>query len=127
MLIAYTSIYGNTKKAAELLADRLRAKGCPNTFLCDLARTDMAKAVADAFRYNKLVLATTTYNADIFPFMKQFLDHLAERNFQKRTVGLIENGSWSPLAAKIMKEKLSGCKNLTWLNTTCLLYTSRCV
>lgn len=118
VLIAYTSIYGNTKKAAELLADRLRAKGCPNTVLCDLARTDMAKAVADAFRYNKLVLATTTYNADIFPFMKQFLDHLAERNFQKRTVGLIENGSWSPLAAKIMKEKLSGCKNLTWLNTT---------
>ena len=118
VLIAYTSIYGNTKKAAELLADRLKAKGCPNTVLCDLARTDMAKAVADAFRYNKLVLATTTYNADIFPFMKQFLDHLTERNFQKRTVGLIENGSWSPLAAKIMKEKLSCCKDLTWLNTT---------
>ncbi len=118
ILIAYTSVYGNTKKAAELLADRLKAKGCPQVVLHDLARTDMAAAVADAFRYSKLVLATTTYNADLFPFMKQFIDHLTERNFKNRTVGLIENGTWAPLAAKLMKEKLSGCQNLTWLNTT---------
>ena len=118
IVVAYTSVYGHTRKAAELLAEQLKAKGCPEVVVYDLARCDMAQAVADAFRYSKLVLATTTYNADLFPFMKQFIDHLTERNFQNRTIGLMENGSWAPLAAKIMKEKLSGCKNITWLNTT---------
>ena len=108
-------MYGNTKKAAELLADRLKAKGCPQVVLHDLARTDMAAAVADAFRYSKLVLATTTYNADLFPFMKQFIDHLTERNFKNRTVGLIENGTWGPVAAKQMKEILDGLKNMNVL------------
>lgn len=124
VVIAYTSIYGHTKKAVELLADKLQEKGCPKVVLCDLAREDMAEAVENAFRYGKLVLATTTYNADIFPFMKQFIDHLTERNFQNRTVGLIENGSWAPLAAKIMKEKLSCCKNITWLDTTVKILSS---
>lgn len=114
VMIAYTSVYGNTKKAVELLAAALERGGCPKVVVCDLAREDMAEAVEDAFRYGKLVLATTTYNTDIFPYMKQFIDHLTERNYQNRTVGLIENGSWAPLAAKIMREKLSGCKNLTW-------------
>jgi len=114
ILICYTSVYGNTKKAVELLADKLRSKGCPKVVVNDLARCDMAECVEDAFRYGKIVLATTTYNADIFPFMREFIDHLTERNFQNRTIGLIENGSWAPLAAKIMKEKLSGCKNITW-------------
>ena len=118
ILIAYTSVYGHTRKAVELLAEKLREKGCPKVVTCDLARCDMAEAVEDAFRYGKLVLATTTYNADIFPFMKQFIDHLTERNYQNRTIGLIENGSWAPLAAKIMKEKLSCCKNITWLDTS---------
>ncbi|MBQ4384056.1 MAG: flavin reductase [Firmicutes bacterium] len=115
ILIAYTSVYGNTRKAVTLLAEKLKAKGCPKVTVTDLARDDMAEAVEDAFRYGKLVLATTTYNAGIFPFMQEFLDHLTERNFQGRTIGLIENGSWAPLAAKIMKEKLSGCKNITWV------------
>ena len=101
-VIAYTSVYGNTKKAVELFADKLRAKGCPKVVVNDLARCDMAEAVEDAFRYGKLILATTTYNADIFPFMREFINHLTERNFQNRFVGLIENGSWSPLAAKTM-------------------------
>jgi len=118
VVIAYTSVYGNTKKAVEMLEAELKANGCPKVAVNDLARCDMAEAVEDAFRYGKLVLATTTYNADIFPFMKHFIDHLTERNFQNRTVGLIENGSWAPLAAKIMKEKLEGCKNISWLNTT---------
>ena len=118
IMIAYTSVYGHTKKAVDLLAEQLRQKGCPKVVVCDLAREDMAEAVEDAFRYGKLVLATTTYNADIFPFMKHFIDHLTERNFQNRTVGLIENGSWAPLAAKIMKEKLASSKNITWLKTT---------
>lgn len=118
VMIAYTSVYGNTKKAVEILADNLRSKGCPKVVVCDLAREDMAEAVEDAFRYGKLVLATTTYNADIFPFMKHFIDHLTERNYQNRTVGVIENGSWAPQAAKIIKEKLSACKNITWLDTT---------
>ena len=114
IVIAYTSIYGNTKKAVELLADKLRAKGCPKVVVNDLARCDMAEAVEDAFRYNKLVLATTTYNADVFPFMKEFIHHLTERNFQNRTVALMENGSWAPLAAKTMKGMLEGSKKLTF-------------
>lgn len=114
VMIAYTSVYGNTKKAVQLLAAALERRGCPKVVVCDLAREDMAEAVEDAFRYGKLVLATTTYNADIFPYMKHFIDALTERNFQNRTVGLIENGSWAPVAAKVMRDKLSGCKNLTW-------------
>lgn len=118
VVVACTSVYGNTRKAAELLADKLRASGCPQVVVHDLARCDMAQAVADAFRYGKLVLATTTYNAELFPFMKQFIDHLTERNFQNRTVGLIENGSWAPMAAKIMKGLFEKSKNITWLENT---------
>lgn len=109
IMIAYTSVYGNTKKAVELLAERLKAKGCPKVVVNDLARCDMAEAVEDAFRYGRIVFATTTYNADIFPFMKIFIEHLTERNFQNRTVAFIENGSWAPLAAKVMKGMLEGC------------------
>lgn len=112
VMIAYTSVYGNTKKAVELLAEKLREKGAKKVVVNDLAREDMAEVVEDAFRYSKLVLATTTYNADIFPFMKEFINHLTERNFQNRTVAFIENGSWAPMAAKIMKNSLEGCKNL---------------
>ena len=118
IVIAYTSVYGNTKRAAMQLADKLRANGAPKVVLNDLARVDMAEAVEDAFRYSKLVLATTTYNADIFPFMRQFIDHLVERNFQNRTVALIENGSWAPLAAKVMRGMLEPCKNITFTDTT---------
>ena len=118
IVIAYTSIYGNTKKAVDLLADKFREKGCPEIKVYDLARCDMTQAVSDAFRYGKLVLATTTYNAGIFPFMKTFINHLTERNFQSRTVALVENGSWAPLAAKVMKELLSVCKNITFAETT---------
>ena len=118
IVIAYTSVYGHTKRAVEQLAEKLTRKGCPKVLVYDLARCDMAEAVSSAFQYNKLVLATTTYNADIFPFMKQFIDHLTERNFQNRTIGLMENGSWAPLAAKIMKQKLENCKKINWLNTT---------
>ena len=114
IVIAYTSVYGNTKKAVMKLADQLRAKGCPKVVVNDLARSDMAECVEDAFRYSKLVLATTTYNADIFPFMKEFIHHLTERNYANRTVAFIENGSWAPLAAKVMKGMLEGCKNLTY-------------
>ena len=110
IVIAYTSIYGHTKKAVELLAEKLKAKGCPKVVINDLARCDMAEAVEDAFRYGKLVLATTTYNADIFPFMRDFIHHLTERNYQNRTVAFIENGSWAPLAAKTMKQMLEGAK-----------------
>ncbi|MBE6951101.1 MAG: MBL fold metallo-hydrolase [Ruminococcaceae bacterium] len=118
IVIAYTSVYGNTKTAVELLAERLKEKGAPKVVVHDLARCDMAEAVADAFRYGKLVLATTTYNADIFPFMKTYLHALTERSFQNRTVGLIENGSWAPMAAKIMKGILSESKNLRFTDTT---------
>jgi len=118
IVIAYTSVYGNTKAAVELLAEKLKEKGCPKVVVNDLARCDMAEAVEDAFRYGKLVLATTTYNADIFPFMKEFIHHLTERNFQGRTIGLIENGSWAPMAAKIMKNMLAGSKNLHFTDTT---------
>ena len=114
IVIAYTSVYGNTKKAVMKLAELLRAKGCPKVVVNDLARSDMAECVEDAFRYSKLVLATTTYNADIFPFMKEFIHHLTERNFSNRTVAFIENGSWAPLAAKVMKGMLEDCKNLTY-------------
>ena len=115
VMIAYTSVYGNTKKAVEILAEKLKEKGCPKVVVCDLAREDMAEAVEDAFRYGKLVLATTTYNADIFPFMKEFINHLTERNYQKRTIGLIENGSWAPMAAKVMTGMFEKSKNITWL------------
>ena len=118
IVVAYTSVYGNTKKAVLSLVDKLKANGCPKVVVHDLARCDMAEAVADAFRYGKLVLATTTYNADIFPFMREFIDHLTERNFQNRTVALIENGSWAPLAAKIMREMLSASKNITFTEAT---------
>ena len=124
VMIAYTSVYGNTKKAAEILAGKLRDKGCPQVVVCDLARTDMAKAVENAFRYGKLVLATTTYNADIFPFMRTFIEHLTERGYQKRTIGLIENGSWAPLASKIMKGMFEKSKNITWLNTSVKIMSS---
>ncbi len=113
IVIAYTSVYGNTKKAVLALADKLKANGCPKVVINDLARCDMAEAVEDAFRYSKLVLATTTYNADIFPFMKTFIEHLTERNYSNRTVAFIENGSWAPMATKVMKGMLEGCKNLT--------------
>jgi len=117
IMIAYTSVYGNTKKAVELLADRLKAKGCPKVVVNDLARSDMAEVVEDAFRYGRIVLATTTYNADIFPFMREFINHLTERGFKNKTVGMIENGSWAPMAVKVMKEMLSGCKNITYTDT----------
>ncbi len=118
VMIAYTSVYGNTKKAALKLAEMLEAKGCPKVAVNDLARCDMAEAVEDAFRYGKIVLATTTYNGEIFPFMREFINHLTERNFQNKTVGIIENGSWAPLAAKVMKEMLEKSKNLTFTDTT---------
>ncbi len=116
--ICYTSVYGNTKKAVELLAEELKQRGVPKVVVNDLARSDMPECVEDAFRYDKLVLATTTYNSEIFPYMREFIDSLTERNFQKRTVALMENGSWAPTAAKVMKEKLSKCKNLTFANNT---------
>ena len=116
--IAYTSVYGNTKYAAELLAEALRGRGCPKVAITDLAREDMAEAVEDAFRYGKLVLATTTYNAEIFPFMKHFIDDLTERGYQNRTIGLIENGTWAPMAAKVMRAMFEKSKNITWLETT---------
>ena len=123
VVVAYTSIYGNTKKAAELVAQKLEAKGI-KVALNDLARCDMHEAVEDAFRYGKLVLATSTYNGDIFPFMKEYIHHLTERNFQNRTVGLIENGSWAPMAAKVMKKMLEGSKNLTFTDTTVKIFSA---
>ena len=124
VVIAYTSVYGNTKKAVELLAQKLEEKGCSKVTVFDLARDDMAEAVEDAFRYGKLVLATITYNADIFPFMKTYIDHLTERNYQNRTIGLIENGSWAPNAAKVMKAEFEKSKNITWLDTTVKIMSS---
>ena len=118
VMIAYTSVYGNTKKAVELLAEELKKNGCPKVVVNDLAREDMAEVVEDAFRYSKLVLATTTYNADIFPFMRSFIDHLTERNFQNRTVAFIENGSWAPMATKVMSDMLSKSKNITYAENT---------
>ena len=118
IVIAYTSVYGNTKAAVDLLAQKLKEMGCPKVVVNDLARCDMAEAVEDAFRYGKLVLATTTYNADVFPFMKEFIHHLTERNFQNRTVALMENGSWAPQAAKVMRRMLESSKNITFTDTT---------
>ena len=114
IVIAYTSVYGHTKAAVELLADKLRSKGCPKVVVYDLARDDMSQALSDAFRYSKLVLATTTYNASIYPFMHDYITRLTEHNFQNRTVGLIENGSWAPTAAKVMKGMFEKSKNITW-------------
>ena len=118
IVIAYTSVYGNTKKAVMILEEKLKNLGCPAVKVFDLARCDMAEAVSNAFKYSKLILATTTYNADIFPFMREFINHLTERNYSNRTVALIENGSWAPLAAKVMREMLSKCKNLTFTDTS---------
>lgn len=112
IVITYTSVYGNTEKAVKLLAEKLNEKGCPKVSVFDLARCDMAEAVEDAFKYNKLVLATTTYNGDVFPFMKEFINHLTEKNYQNRTVAFIENGSWAPTAAKVMAKMLENSKNL---------------
>ncbi len=114
VLICYTSVYGNTKKAVELLAAKLEENGCPKVVVNDLARCDMAEAVEDAFRYGKLVLATTTYNGDVFPFMKEFIHHLTERNYQNRTVAMMENGTWAPVANKVMQKMLEGSKNITY-------------
>ena len=124
VMIAYASVYGNTKKAAELLAEKLQEKGCPKVVVCDLAREDMAEAVEDAFRYGKLVLASATYNADVFPFMKIFIEHLTERNYQKRTIGLIENGSWAPTAARVMTGMFEKSKNITWLEHSVKIMSS---
>ena len=118
IVIAYTSVHGHTKKAVDLLADKLRSKGCPKVVVYDLARDDMSLALSDAFRYSKLILATTTYNASIYPFMHDYISRLVEHNFQNRTVGLIENGSWAPLAAKVMREMMAKCKKINWLDTT---------
>lgn len=118
IVIAYTSVYGHTKKAVDLLANKLRSKGCPKVVVYDLARDDMSLALSDAFRYSKLILATTTYNASIYPFMHDYISRLVEHNFQNRTVGLIENGSWAPLAAKVMREMMAKCKKINWLDTT---------
>ena len=118
VMIAYASVYGNTKKAAELLGEELKANGCPRVVVADLAREDMAECIEDAFRHGKLVLATITYNGGIFPFMQTFIDGLKERNFQNRTIGIIENGSWAPVAAKNIKSMMEGCKNHTWTETS---------
>lgn len=124
VMIAYTSVYGNTKKAAELLAEKLKEKGCPKVVVTDLAREDMAEAVEDAFRYGKIVLASTTYNGDVFPFMKTFIEHLTERNYQNKTIGLIENGSWASMAGKVMTGMFEKSKNITWLETSVKIMSS---
>ena len=124
ILIAYTSVYGHTKKAVELLAEKLAAHGCPKVTVADLARDDMAEAVEDAFRYGKLVLATTTYNGDVFPFMKEFIHHLTERNYQNRTVAFMENGSWAPVAGKVMAKMLEGSKNLTYTENNVKIFSA---
>ena len=124
VLIAYTSIYGHTKAAVELLAQKLEEKGCPKVTVADLARDDMAEAVEDAFRYSKLVLATTTYNGDVFPFMKEFIHHLTERNYQNRTVAFIENGSWAPVAARVMAKMLESSKNLTFAENNVKIFSA---
>ncbi len=124
IVIAYTSVYGNTKAAVELLAQRLEEKGCPKVTVHDLARTDMAEAVEDAFRYDKLVLATTTYNADVFPFMKEFIHHLTERGYRKRTVAMMENGSWAPQAIKVMRSMLEGCKELRYTENNVRIFSA---
>ena len=124
VMIAYTSVYGNTKKAVELLAEKPKEKGCPKVVVTDLAREDMAEAVEDAFRYGKIVLASTTYNGDVFPFMKTFIEHLTERNYQNKTIGLIENGSWASMAGKVMRGMFEKSKNITWLETSVKIMSS---
>lgn len=124
VMIAYTSVYGNTKKAVELLAEKLKEKGCPKVVVTDLAREDMAEAVEDAFRYGKIVLASTTYNGDVFPFMKTFIEHLTERNYQNKTIGLIENGSWASMVGKVMTGMFEKSKNITWLETSVKIMSS---
>lgn len=124
VMIAYTSVYGNTKKAVELLAEKLKEKGCPKVVVTDLAREDMAEAVEDAFRYGKIVLASTTYNGDVYPFMKTFIEHLTERNYQNKTIGLIENGSWASMAGKVMTGMFEKSKNITWLETSVKIMSS---
>lgn len=124
VMIAYTSVYGNTKKAVELLAEKLKEKGCHKVVVTDLAREDMADAVEDAFRYGKIVLASTTYNGDVFPFMKTFIEHLTERNYQNKTIGLIENGSWASMAGKVMTGMFEKSKNITWLETSVKIMSS---
>lgn len=124
VMIAYTSVYGNTKKAVELLAEKLKEKGCPKVVVTDLAREDMAEAVEDAFRYGKIVLASTTYNGDVFPVMKTFIEHLTERNYQNKTIGLIENGSWASMAGKVMAGMFEKSKNITWLETSVKIMSS---
>ena len=124
VMIAYTSVYGNTKKAVELLAEKLKEKGCPKVVVTDLAREDMAEAVEDAFRYGKIVLASTTYNGDVFPLMKTFIEHLTERNYQNKTIGLIENGSWASMAGKVMTGMFGKSKNITWLETSVKIMSS---
>ena len=124
IMIAYTSVYGNTKKAVELLAEKLKEKGCPKVVVTDLAREDMAEAVEDAFRYGKIVLASTTYNGDVFPLMKTFIEHLTERNYQNKTIGLIENGSWASMAGKVMRGMFEKSKNITWLETSVKIMSS---
>lgn len=124
VMIAYTSVYGNTKKAVELLAEKLKEKGCPKVVVTDLAREDMAEAVEDAFRYGKIVLASTTYNGDVYPFMKTFIEHLTERNYQNKTIGLIENGSWASMAGKVMRGMFEKSKNITWLETSVKIMSS---
>ena len=124
VMIAYTSVYGNTKKAVELLAEKLKEKGCPKVVVTDLAREDMTEAVEDAFRYGKIVLASTTYNGDVFPFMKTFIEHLTERNYQNKTIGLIENGSWASMAGKVMTGMFEKSKNITWLETSVKIMSS---
>ena len=124
VMIAYTSVYGNTKKAVELLAEKLKEKGCPKVVVTDLAREDMAEAVEDAFRYGKIVLASTTYNGDVFPFMNKFIEHLTERNYQNKTIGLIENGSWASMAGKVMRGMFEKSKNITWLETSVKIMSS---
>ena len=124
VVICYTSVYGNTKKAVELLEKELKENGCPKVAVNDLARCDMAEAVEDAFRYGKIVLATTTYNSEIFPFMRNFIHELAERGYKNRTVGIVENGTWAPLCAKLIKRMLENCKDLTYTDTTVTIHSA---
>ena len=124
VVIAYTSVYGHTKATVELLAEKLEEKGCPKVTVTDLARDDMAEAVEDAFRYSKLVLATTTYNGDVFPFMKEFIHHLTERNYQNRTVAFVENGSWAPVATKVMAKMLENSRNLTYAENNVKIFSA---
>ena len=124
VVIAYASVYGNTKKAAEILAQKLEEKGCPKVSLFDLARCDMAEAVEDSFRYGKLVLASLTYNGEAFPFMRTFVEELVERNYQNRTIGIIENGSWAPMAGKVIRAKFEKSKDITWLENSCTIMSA---